>query len=133
MSITIGSSTITLNSGSVLQDPPGTAPSYLCRAWVNFNGTGTVAIRAAGNVSSITDNGVGDYSLNFTTAMSDENYSVSGNSMANIAPGNNMRVAVLYPNTTYGTTFKVGSVRLLSQDYAGGVGDPLAMTISIFR
>lgn len=45
-----------------------------CKAWVNFNGTGTVAIRAALNVSSITDNGVGDYTINFTTAMADANY-----------------------------------------------------------
>jgi hypothetical protein len=56
----------------------GTAPTYACRAWVNFNGTGTVAIRGSGNVSSITDNGVGDYTVNFTTAMPDANYSVVG-------------------------------------------------------
>ncbi|MFI3187398.1 MAG: hypothetical protein QX198_15595, partial [Methylococcaceae bacterium] len=55
----------------------GTAPIYACRAWVNFNGTGTVAIRASGNVSSITDNGVGNYTVNFTTAMPDSNYSFS--------------------------------------------------------
>lgn len=54
----------------------GTAPIYACRAWVNFNGTGTVAIRASGNVSSITDNGVGDYTVNFTTAMPDVNYCI---------------------------------------------------------
>lgn len=54
------------------------AAAYGCRAWVNFNGTGTVAIRASGNVSSITDNGVGDYTINFTTAMSDANYTVVG-------------------------------------------------------
>lgn len=52
----------------------GEAPIYACRAWVNFNGTGTVAIRASGNVSSITDNGVGNYTVNFTTAMPDSNY-----------------------------------------------------------
>jgi hypothetical protein len=51
------------------------ATGYLCRAWVNFNGTGTVAIRASGNVSSITDNGTGDYTVNFTTSMPDSNYS----------------------------------------------------------
>ncbi len=51
---------------------------YLCKAWVNFNGTGTVAIRASGNVSSITDNGTGTYTVNFTTAMSDANYATSG-------------------------------------------------------
>ena len=50
------------------------ATAYGCRAWVNFNGTGTVAIRASGNVSSITDNGAGDYTVNFTTAMPDANY-----------------------------------------------------------
>jgi len=53
----------------------GTAPIYPCRAWVNFNGTGTVAIRDSGNVSSITDNGTGDYTVNLTTALSDINYS----------------------------------------------------------
>jgi hypothetical protein len=52
----------------------GSAPVYACRAWVNFNGTGTVAIRASGNVSSITDNGTGVYTVNFTTAMPDVNY-----------------------------------------------------------
>jgi uncharacterized protein (AIM24 family) len=48
---------------------------YTAKAWVNFNGTGTVAIRASGNVSSITDNGVGIYTVNFTAAMPDVNYS----------------------------------------------------------
>jgi hypothetical protein len=52
----------------------GSAPIYGARAWVNFNGTNTVAIRASGNVSSITDNGTGDYTVNFTTALADVNY-----------------------------------------------------------
>jgi hypothetical protein len=52
----------------------------LCKAWVNFNGTGTVAIRAAFNVSSIQDNGTGNYTVNFTNAMPDANYAVSGTS-----------------------------------------------------
>jgi hypothetical protein len=55
----------------------GTAPLYAARAWVNFDGTGTVAIRASGNVTSITDNGTGDYTVNFTTAMPDASYAVS--------------------------------------------------------
>ena len=54
---------------------------YGCRAWVNFNGTGTVAIRASGNVTSITDNNVGDYTVNFTTAMPDANYAVAGSTV----------------------------------------------------
>jgi hypothetical protein len=51
--------------------------AFACRAWVNFNGTGTVAIRASGNVTSITDNGVGDYTVNFTTAMPSANYAMT--------------------------------------------------------
>ena len=56
----------------------GSAPIYAARAWVNFNGSGVVAIRASGNVSSITDNGTGDYTVNFTTAMPDANYVLAG-------------------------------------------------------
>ena len=72
------------------------ATAYGCRAWVNFNGTGTVAIRASGNVSSITDNGVGDYTVNFTNALPDANYAVtclnvqsSGNTPVNICKNYN--------------------------------------------
>lgn len=61
----------------VFKDGGGTQIGTLCRAWVNFNGTGTVAIRASFNVSSITDNGAGDYTVNFTTALSDANYSAN--------------------------------------------------------
>ena len=59
---------------------PGTA-----KAWVNFNGTGTVAIRASYNVSSITDNGVGDYTVNFTTALADANYAIANGKDNSIA------------------------------------------------
>jgi hypothetical protein len=50
------------------------ATAYGCRAWVNFNGVGTIAIRNSANVTSITDNGTGDYTINFTTSMPDANY-----------------------------------------------------------
>jgi len=56
----------------------GSAPLFFCRAWVNFNGTSTVAIRSSGSVSSITDLGTGDYQVNFTTAMPDANYAIAG-------------------------------------------------------
>ena len=65
------------SNASLMTTPSGTAPNYMCRAWVNFNGTGTVAIRASGNVTSITVNGTGDYTVNFTTAMSDANYTTT--------------------------------------------------------
>ena len=57
----------------------GNVEVYTCKAWVNFNGTGTVAIRASGNVTSITDNGTGEYRVNFTNAMSNSNYAVVTN------------------------------------------------------
>jgi hypothetical protein len=65
--------TPTINSAQIAT-VSGTAPLYMARAWVNFNGTGTVAIRASGNVTNITDNGTADYTVNFTTAMPDTNY-----------------------------------------------------------
>ncbi len=65
----------------------GSAPVFGVRAWVNFNGTGTVAVRASGNLSSIADNGLGDYTINFATALPDANYAVvatlSGDSINN--------------------------------------------------
>lgn len=72
---------ITISGSTGITYPDGTSQAsgqQACKAWVNFNGTGTVAIRAAYNVTSITDNGTGDYTLNFTTALSDANYSVGG-------------------------------------------------------
>ena len=65
------SSDLSFNSGY-----GSAAVAYGCRAWVNFNGTSTVAIRASGNVSSITDGGTGIYTINFTTALVDANYSI---------------------------------------------------------
>ena len=60
----------------------GSAPLYACRAWVNFNGVNNTIV-GSGNVSSITDNGTGDYTINFTTAMQDTNYTISGNATQN--------------------------------------------------
>lgn len=83
----------------------GSAPIYAARAWVNFDGTSTVAIRASGNVSSITDNGTGDYTVNFTTAMPDANYcvvcSAGGSGVTNY-----QRVAEPYSFTTSSVTLK---------------------------
>jgi len=90
----------------------GTAPIFMCRAWCNFNGTGTVAIRASGNVSSITDNGTGDYTVNFTTAMPDNNYCVSGTgARSSTATGSNQDIASLNIRNTGSMT--TTSVRVL--------------------
>ena len=66
------------NKAGTASVPSDTIVSGTAKAWVNFNGTGTVAIRRAFNVSSITDNGTCDYTVNFTTAMSDTNYAAVG-------------------------------------------------------
>jgi len=76
------------------------ATAYGCRAWVNFNGTGTVAIRASGNVSSITDNGVGDFTVNMTSAMTDANYAVG----CSIGGTNGVDIIRLRDETTARTT-----------------------------
>jgi len=72
-----GISSYTDSDALDLFNASGSAPVYACRAWVNFDGTGTVSINGSGNVSSITDNGTGNYTLNFTTAMPDSNYSAA--------------------------------------------------------
>jgi hypothetical protein len=76
-SVTNDKLSLTANASNIMTalNASGSAPIYAARAWVNFNGTGTVAIRDSGNVSSITDNGTGDYTVNFTTALPDANYS----------------------------------------------------------
>ena len=103
------------------------ATAYGCRAWVNFNGTGTVAIRASGNVTSITDNGTGDYTVNFTTAMPDANYNVvgalGGSTIQGIDIGN---LATVAPTTT--------TLRFLSRGTTtGSPTDATYANISIFR
>ena len=75
-STTLGTAKVTAitdSAGSNSSTPEAIA-NGTCKAWVNFNGTGTVAIRASYNVSSITDNGTGDYTVNFTTALVDADY-----------------------------------------------------------
>jgi uncharacterized protein (AIM24 family) len=105
----------------------GSAPIFACRAWVNFNGTGTVAIRASGNVSSITDNGTGDYTVNFTTAMQDANYAVIRSIDYDSTAGGSAT------NNTEVLSAATGSVRVVSETYNGSRFDVLRYEIAIFR
>jgi len=106
----------------------GSAPIYGVRAWVNFNGTGTVAIRGSGNVSSITDNGVGDYTINFTTALPDANYAISGSSGGSSGTTNGA-VYLLDQSTARTTTaFRVAIVTT-----AGSVVDVPNIDIKVIR
>jgi hypothetical protein len=89
-----GSTKATIDTSGNLKFDSGfgsVATAYGCRAWVNFVGTGTVSINASGNVSSITDNAVGNYTVNFTTAMPDDDYSVNGSTSS--AVNNNVFIA----------------------------------------
>ena len=105
------------------------ATAYGCRAWVNFNGTGTVAIRASGNVSSITDNNTGDYTVNFTTAMPDANYSVSGS-----CGRDNDRTDNLNTTSIASDVFTTSSVRILSMyEYTPAKRDSQFISVAIHR
>jgi hypothetical protein len=94
---------------------------------VNFNGTGTVAIRASGNVSSITDNGTGDYTINLATALTDENYSLA------LACRNEIVAGDLAINVKQGTTPTASSVRIQCGRFSDGVRDPAFVYAQFFR
>ena len=92
----------------------GTAPVYACRAWVNFNSyTATIGILNSGNISSITDNGVGNYTLNFTTAMPDANYAVLGTTLMDSSNNTaSLNVQVDGSHTSGPTQKTVSAVRI---------------------
>jgi hypothetical protein len=96
----------------------------IAKAWCNFNGTGTVAIRDSFNVSSITDNGTGDYTVNFTTAMPNANYSphVTYNQ---VSGATNCGFTGFYNATTSG-------FRCLTLNSAGSFIDGFAVSVAVF-
>jgi len=107
----------------------GSAPIYACRAWVNFDANGTLSISGSGNVSSVTDNGSGDFTVNFSTDMQDTNYAVAG-SASDLTP-----VVSLCPN---GNGFAVGSIRVGTGFTANGSGgytkaNPSFVSVAVFR
>jgi hypothetical protein len=108
---------------------------YLARAWVNFNGTGTVAIRASGNVSSITDNGTGDYTVNFTNAMADANYAVytTVNSLSSTNRTGRMMPIGDGSETGLTGTYSSSAVRLKSYNENDGGADKFVCCVAIFR
>jgi len=106
------------------------AVAYGCRAWVNFTGAGTLTVRASGNVTSVTDNGVGDFTVNFTNAMPDANYAMGA--AGEITAGTNYNVIQFNQNSSPTTS----AVRLTSLNQSGGVPavfDSARVTVVIFR
>ena len=118
---------------AALSTASGSAPSYSARAWVNFNGTGTVAIRASGNVSSITDNGTGDYTVNFTTAMADADYTAVGNCTTNNAFG--VQAVVMFNSAVSNTNVAptAAAYRLSTRENGGYGRDEEYVITSVFR
>ena len=115
------SGNVTLGS-SVLATPTGSAPSYTCRAWVNFEGSGA-SIRASGNVSSITRGGTGIYAVNFATAMPDTNFFVG---TGPVAIGAGVGSLEWGGNSTTATS-------MTTRYSAGGAFDWGTVFINIFR
>jgi len=107
------------SGGSSSLSVPGAA-----KAWVNFNGTGTVAIRASLNTSSITDNAAGDYTVNFTTSLSDANYScvVTGD-RANSAVG-----CIRNANPPTASAVRIGTMA-----NGGNDADSVYVNVAVFR
>jgi len=136
---TDGSSTLSTAKITTLADSAGantSTPAEIAsgraKAWVNFNGTGTVSIRASYNVSSITDNGVGDYTVNFTNAMADANYGVvitgDSKSTTTVPSTNGGYIAALNRNAVP----TAAAVRVETFT-TGALTDTLTCNVSIFR
>lgn len=121
-------------TATALSTASGSAPSYSARAWVNFNGTGTVAIRASGNVSSITDNGTGDYTVNFTTAVADADYAAIATISGFFGSGYFIISTVKVKNDNTGPELQsTTQVKLVSGNYAGTNIDVPVFNVAIFR
>ena len=120
-------STLRVNT---LQDTAG-VERYTARAWVNFNGTGTVAIRASGNVSSITDNGTGDYTVNFTNAIADSNYAAVV-SMNGRGVSRQLTMVDTFTNNTSNVRFTVYGTPN-AQVVGVGPEDSAQINVAIFR
>jgi hypothetical protein len=117
-------------TATALTTASGSAPSYSARAWVNFNGTGTVAIRASGNVSSITDNGTGDYTVNFTTALADADYAFTAFPKTSSGAQNR----TVFANGDNGnTTQSAANYRFYTATLAGTPTDTDFVNAAVFR
>lgn len=109
-------------------DGNGTQTGTLCRAWVNFNGTTSPGtIRASFNVGSVTKNGTGDYTVNFTNAFADTNYAVVGTSNAGASTGK----VVLWSAGTAPTTTAVRIFNDIASNLTGQ--DSSIMNVAVFR
>lgn len=115
--------TETLSTPSNATVPVDTVVNGTAKAWVNFNGTGTVAIRRAFNVSSITDLGTGNYTVNFTNAMSDANYAFTANHS-----GYSGSIGYTFPFANIASALRILTFGSVESGYV----DPLYVIASVF-
>jgi len=106
---------------------------YFCRAWVNFNGTGTVAIRASGNVSSITDNGTGDYTVNFTSNMPDSDYAIISNQQFDVSASASPTFVGLRASFGTPTLKSTSQYRIVTTNFNGTNTDAEQISTAVFR
>jgi len=109
-----------------------TNPLQICKSWVNFNGS-TATIRSSYNVSSITKNATSDYTVNYTTALTDANYSVSGSCQRNYPTqtGINPSVFSILASTSY-NMITTTSVRIYTPTSGGFNEDPITVSVQVF-
>jgi hypothetical protein len=99
----------------------------LAKAWVNFDGTGTVAARDSLNFSGLTDNGAGDYTVTISNAMGNTDYSCGGSSQQNVAGTRGDFVVGLHSTAQTTTTRRLSAV-----DSGGTATDALVVNLQIF-
>ena len=109
------------------------AVAYGCRAWVNFNGTGTVAIRASGNVTSITDDGTGTYTVNFTAAMPDTNYAAAVSVAETGSTGLTDWSGAVRRNTNASNSMATTFIKVAAFSAGAVAVDPGVVVVTIFR
>jgi len=115
----INGTTLKFNSGY-----GSVATAYGCRAWISFNGSGTIAIRGSGNVSSIVDNGTGQYTINLATAMPDTNFCTVA-SGGNTPDGSDTIANAVFINSS--------SIKMRAHNSGAGQVDPSTMSCAVFR
>lgn len=127
----------TVGTPPQFNDGGGTQTGTLCRAWVNYKGTTTRAINGSFNVSSVTVNGTGDYTINFTNAMPDTNYAVSAwnnNPMGTLGSGTSLRCGGMqYEVSRTTSAFRNVTFAYVGSTNTGTAEDVSAIYVSIFR
>jgi hypothetical protein len=134
-----GNVTGNATTATALSTASGSAPSYACRAWVNFDGTrdttGAVStantnrfIRSSGNVTSVLRNAAGDYTVNFATPMANANYSVSSMSNGDNGDGS----SIYWPTLASNSSRTTSSVRILIKAYTNTLADASVNCVQVF-